>query len=344
MNLPAKIDTVAQLEDIMTTPSPALIEAMRNVRGDLLILGVGGKMGPTLAILARRALDEIGNPARVIGVARFSRGDLKQRLERAGVDTIAGDLLAPGVLASLPDVPNVIYLVGHKFGSDGNEPMLWAMNTYLPALVADRYRKARIVALSTGNVYPFTPIDAGGPTEETPLGPVGEYAQSCVGRERMFEYFSGQHGTLGVLVRLNYAIDLRYGVLLDLAGKVNTGEPIDLRAGYVNVIWQGDANAAVLRCLQHAESQPMVLNLTGPETLSVRKLACEFGRRLDREPIFTGSEAPTALLSNAGKFVRMMGPPAVGLETMLDWIAHWVRTGGETLNKPTRYETRDGRF
>ncbi|MBI4579132.1 MAG: NAD(P)-dependent oxidoreductase, partial [Planctomycetes bacterium] len=230
------------------------------------------------------------------------------------------------------------------FGSTGNEPLTWAMNVYLPALVADRYRRSRIVALSTGNVYPFTPIDSGGPTEESPVGPVGEYAQSCLGRERMFQYFSEQYGTPGVLIRLNYAIDLRYGVLLDIATRVFAGTPIDLAMGHVNVIWQGDANEAILRSLRHAASPPMILNLTGPQTLSVRELAVGLGRRLGRDPVFVGAEAPSALLSNASKYVRLMGPPGVSIERLLDWVAHWVRIGGETLNKPTHYDTRDGRF
>ncbi len=343
-DLPNTIETVSQLEDVMSTPSPALIQAMSGIKGDLLILGVAGKMGPTLAVLARRALNAASNRARVIGVARFSRGDLRDRLESAGVQTITADLLASGTIASLPDAPNVIYLVGQKFGSTGNEPLTWAMNVYLPGLIADRFRNSRIVALSTGNVYSFSPVGSGGPTEESPVGPVGEYAQSCLGRERMFQYFSGLHGTPGVLVRLNYAIDLRYGVLLDIATKVHTGATIDLSMGHVNIIWQGDANAAVLASLKHATCPPMILNLTGTQTLSVRELAHEFGQRLGREPVLTGTESPNALLSNAGKYVHLMGSPRVSVEKMLDWVAHWVRLGGETLNKPTHYDTRDGKF
>lgn len=343
-DFPNTIDSVSQIEEVMTTPSPELVESMKRLKGDLLILGVAGKMGPTMAVLAKRALAEAGNPARVIGVARFSRGDLRQRLESAGVTTLTADLLAPDALSALPDAPNVVYLVGQKFGSTGNEPLTWAMNVYLPGRVADRYRNARIVSLSTGNVYAFSPVDSHGPDEETPVGPVGEYAQSCLGRERMFQYFSGLHGTPGVIVRLNYAIDLRYGVLLDIATKVHGGVPVDVTMGHVNVIWQGDANEAVLRSLEHAASPPMILNLTGPDVLSVRELAIGFGQRLGRDPVLTGSEAPSALLSNAGKYVRLMGPPRVPVERMMDWIAHWVRRGGETLSKPTHFEARDGRF
>jgi nucleoside-diphosphate-sugar epimerase len=344
MNWPKTIESVAQLEQVMAEPSPALVESLGKLKGDILVLGVAGKMGPTLAMLARRAVEEAGTGAKVTGVARFSRGDLRDRLEKAGVRTIAADLLAPGVLDSLPDAANVVFLVGQKFGSTGNEPLTWAMNVYLPGLVADRFRNSRIVALSTGNVYPFTPVDSGGATEQTPVGPVGEYAQSCLGRERMFHHFSSIHGTPNVLVRLNYAIDLRYGVLLDIATKVHAGKPIDLSMGYANVIWQGDANEAVLRCLEHASTPPEVLNLTGPDTLSVRELATAFGRRFGRDPIFAGQEAPNALLSNAGKYVRWMGPPRVRVECMLDWVAHWVQIGGETLNKPTHYDARDGKF
>lgn len=344
MNLPDRIENVAQLDDVMTTPSPALVESARRLRGDVLVLGAAGKMGPTLAILARRALDAAGSNARVIGVARFSDASAREQIEAAGVETIKSDLLAPGAPEKLPDAPNVLYLVGQKFGSTGNEPLTWAMNVYVPAVVARRYRESRIVALSTGNVYPFTPSGSGGPTENDVVAPVGEYAQSCLGRERMLQYVSGQHGTPIVLVRLNYAIDLRYGVLLDIATKVHAGRPIDLSMGHVNVIWQGDANAAVFRCLEHCASPPFILNLTGPQTLSVRELAHEFGRRLGREPVFTGREAPNALLSNASRYVRLMGPPSVPIERMVKWIAHWVEIDGPILGKPTHYDTRDGKF
>jgi nucleoside-diphosphate-sugar epimerase len=344
MSLPGIIETVAQLEDVMTRPSPELVDLFRRLEGDVLILGVAGKMGPTLAVLARRAAREAGAATRITGVARFSRGDLRNRLEAAGVATIAADLMAPGALEQLPDAANVIYLVGQKFGSTGNEPLTWAMNVYLPGLTANRYRHSRIVALSTGNVYPFTPADSGGPAEGTPPDPVGEYAQSCLGRERMFQYFSGLHGTPGVIVRLNYAIDLRYGVLLDIASKVRDGLPIDLAMGYVNVIWQGDANEAVLRSLELASSPPRILNLTGLETHSVRRLAEELGCRLGRAPVFTGREAPNALLNNAAEYGRLIGPPRVSIDRLVEWVAAWAKRGGETLNKPTHFETRDGRF
>lgn len=344
MELPATIQTEVELEEILSRPSQALIEDMARIEGDLILLGVAGKMGPTLARLARRAWDQTGRRSRIIGVARFTDQAVRDRLESHGIDTITADLLDEQALATLPDVANVIYLAARKFGSTGNEPLTWAMNTWLPAMVARRYRNSRIVALSTGNVYPFTPSTGPGPDESTPVDPVGEYAQSCLGRERMFQYFSDQYRTPVVLVRLNYAIDLRYGVLLDIATKVFNGQPIDLTMGHVNVIWQGDANTAILRSLRHCACPPFILNITGPETISVRWLAQEFGKRFDKQPVFTSSEAPTALLSNAARYRELMGPPRVPLERMIDWVAHWVTIGGRTLNKPTKFQSRDGKF
>jgi nucleoside-diphosphate-sugar epimerase len=335
MELPAIIQTEAELEEIMSRPCPALIEDMARIEGDLILLGVAGKMGPTMARLARRAWDLAGRSSRIIGVARFSD---------PGVETITADLLDEKALAALPEIPNVIYLAARKFGSTGNEPLTWAMNTWLPAMVAQRYRNSRIVALSTGNVYPFSPAAGPGPDESILVGPVGEYAQSCLGRERMFQYFSDEYGTPVTLIRLNYAIDLRYGVLLDIASKVFNGQPIDLTMGHVNVIWQGDANTAILRSLRHCAAPPFILNLTGRETLSVRSLAQEFGKRFGKQPVITSSEAPTALLSNAARYHEMMGPPVVSLERMLDWVAHWVTIGGLMWNKPTKFQSRDGKF
>jgi nucleoside-diphosphate-sugar epimerase len=344
MTLPDRIETEAQLEDVMTAPSPALVEALSGLGGDLLILGVGGKMGPTLARLARRGLDEAGSGSRVIGVARFTNPAARGGLHAAGVETVAADLLDDDALARLPDASHVVYLAARKFGSTGDEPLTWAMNTYLPARVAQRYREARIVALSTGNVYPLTPVASGGPTEDEPPGPVGEYAQSCLGRERMFSYFSRCYGTPVSLIRLNYAIDLRYGVLFDIASKVHDGVPVDLTMGYANVIWQGDANTAILRSFARCASPPFLLNLTGLDTLSVRWIADQFGDRFSRPATFTGTEQPTALLSNASRYARLLGGPAVPIAAMIDWVAHWVRIGGPTLNKPTHFGTRDGRF
>ena len=342
--LPRIIETQEQLEEILSRPTPEVCDAIAGLDGDLLLLGVGGKMGPTIARLARRAIDEAGIDKRVIGVSRFSDADLRSRLDGIGVETIACDLLEPGTLDALPDVGNVVYLAGMKFGTTGAESMTWSMNVHLPGLVAQRYCDARIVALSTGNVYPFTPVSSGGPTEAHVVAPVGEYAQSCLGRERLFQYGSERCGTSVVLIRLNYAIDLRYGVLLDVAQRVYVGTPIDLRMGYVNLIWQHDANVAILRAFALCAQPPAILNLTGPDTVSVRDLAHHFGRCFGVEPAFEGKEAETALLSNAAKYVDLFGPPAVSLEQMIEWVAHWVRIGGPTLGKPTHFDARDGKF
>lgn len=329
---------------MLTQPSPTLVQVMSALQGDLSILGVGGKMGPTLARLARRALDEAGSRSDVIGVARFSDPKVRDLLESRGVRTLQADLLADDAMKQLPDAANVIFLAARKFGSTGDESTTWAMNTLLPARVADRYRDSRIVALSTGNVYPLSPIESHGPTEDDLTGPIGEYAQSCRGKERMFEYFSRQCATRTAIVRLNYAIDLRYGVLIDIARRVWTNEPIDLTMGHVNIVWQGDANTAVLRCFEHCASPPFVLNLTSPETYSVRQLATALGKRLDKQPVFQGTEAPNALLSNAARYKELMGGPTVTVDRMIDWVAEWIRRDGVTWGKPTHFQVRDGKF
>jgi nucleoside-diphosphate-sugar epimerase len=333
-----------ELEEVLSRPGERDVEAMEALGGDLLILGAGGKMGPTLALRARRAAERAGVKHRVIAVARFSRGGLDQDLKRAGIDTIAADLLEPGALESLPDAPNVLFMAAMKFGTTGAEHMTWAMNTYLPGRVAERFAKSRIVAFSTGNVYPLVPVVSGGATEFTPVCPVGEYAQSALGRERLFEYGSQKYGTPGVLLRLNYAAELRYGVLLDIGTKVFERRPVDVAMGLVNVIWQGDANSMCLRSFAHCQSPPLVLNLTGPETVSVRWIANEFGRRLGVDPILDGEEAHTALISNPAQALQLFGYPSVSVATMIDWIADWIQLGGPTLGKPTHFETRDGKF
>jgi nucleoside-diphosphate-sugar epimerase len=277
-------------------------------------------------------------------VARFTRADVAGQLQQAGIETIASNLLEPGSLAALPDCPNVIFMAAMKFGTTGGEPMTWAMNTYLPGLVAERYRASRIVAFSTGNVYPLAPAVSGGSTEFTPPNPMGEYAQSALGRERMFEYASRVYGTKSVLLRLNYANELRYGVLLDIGRKVFQRRPVDVRMGAVNVIWQGDANSACLRSFAHVQSPPLVLNLTGPETVAVRYIANEFGRRFNVDPILDGTEAETALLSNSSQAMRLFGYPAVTLGQMIEWVSSWIETGGVTHGKPTHFETRNGQF
>lgn len=336
--------TEPDLEELLSRPTSADAQAMAALEGDLLLLGVGGKMGPSLARRARRACEAAGVNKRIYGVSRFTDGGLREELEAAQVETISADLLEPGALAALPDVPNVIYMAARKFGTTGQEALTWAMNAFLPGLVAERYREARIVAFSTGNVYPLTPVAQGGATENTDVRPEGEYGQSALARERLFSYGSQRYGTPVALLRLNYAIDLRYGVLVDIGRKVFAREPIDLRMGAVNVIWQGDANSICLRVLQHCQSPPFVLNLTGPETVSVRWVAEEFGRRFGVAPVFEGEEQPTALLSNAARAIQLFGYPTVSVGQMIDWVTVWIGRGGRMLDKPTHFQTRDGRF
>ncbi len=336
--------TETELEELLSRPNARDVAFMRELEGDLLILGVGGKMGPSLARRARRAADEAGVTTRIIAVARFSQSGLRAELEAAGLETLTADLLEEEQLAALPEAPNVIFMAARKFGTTGHEYLTWALNCYLPARVAERFRRSRIVAFSTGNVYPLTPIAHGGPTESSPTAPVGEYAQSGLARERMFEYFSTRHGTKVALLRLNYAIDLRYGVLLDIGLKVFERRPVNVAMGMVNVIWQGDANSACLRALPLCQSPPAVLNLTGPETLSVRALARRFGERFGVEPIIEGVEGETALLSDASRCHALLGYPEVSVEKMIDWVAAWIRAGGVMWNKPTHFEVRDGKF
>lgn len=338
------ITTEEQLEDVLSEPSAADIEAARRIEGPLLLLGASGKMGPSLAHLAKRAMRAAGNPADVIAVSRFSDPATRLQLEAWGVGTIAADLLEPGALGRLPDAPNVIFMAARKFGSAGLPSLTWATNTLLPGLAAQRYRGSRIVAFSTGNVYPLTATDSGGATEETPPAPIGEYAQSALGRERLFEHASLEWGTPVALLRLNYAVELRYGVLVDIARKVHAGAPVELAMGHVNVIWQGDANSATLRALALAAAPAFVLNLTGAETLRVREIAAGFARRFGKEAVLSGEEAPTALLNNPALCHRLLGAPRVGLEQMMDWIAAWIEQGGASLGKPTHFENREGSF
>jgi len=336
----------AELDDALSRPAPFAANALAATRGDLLVLGAGGKMGWSLAAMARRALDAAGGSGRrVIAVSRFEKPGATEPFRRAGVETIASDLLADGALAALPDADNVLFLAGMKFGSTGNLPATWAMNTFLPGLVARRFAASRIVALSTGNVYPLVPVASGGAEEGDPVAPVGEYAISCLGRERLFSYESEQRGTAVALIRLNYANALRYGVVTDIARKVMRSEPVDLAMGHVNVIWQGDSNAQALAAFPLASSPPLVLNVTGPEVASVRDVATRLAALLDAPPpVFVGTEAPTALLSNAARAAGLFGPPSVPLDRLLEWTASWLRSGGSLLDKPTGFEKRDGRF
>ncbi len=338
------MDELSVLEQEILKPSPALIEDVSRIQGDILLLGVAGKMGPSMARAARQAVDAAGSGQRIIGVSRFSDPASRAELEAAGVETIAADLLNESDLAALPDAPNVIYLAGHKFGTTGNESFTWAMNAYLPGRVSEKYKNSRIVAFSSGNVLPFVPVTAGGVSEEATPEPIGEYAQSCLGRERVFEYFSKKNGTPMLIYRLNYAVDFRYGVMMEIAKSVLSGKPIDLRTENVNVIWQGDANEIAIRSLLHCESPAKMLNVTGPETLSTRWIANRFGEIFGKEPQFIYEAEGSALLNNASECHRIFGYPRVTVREIIDLTAKWLQQGGQELNKPTHFQERAGKF
>jgi nucleoside-diphosphate-sugar epimerase len=343
-DLPERIDTDGQLDEVLTRPSPALVEFVRTLASPLLILGAGGKMGPTLASLVKRAAVSANHPLDVIAASRFSDLSLAGRLNDCGVRTVACNLLDSEAVSGLPDAPNLVYLVGLKFGTAQNPSSTWATNTIVPTRVAERFQGSRIVALSTGNVYPLSDVNRGGSRESDPLAPLGEYGNSAVARERIFEFHSRLTQTPIALLRLFYAVELRYGVLVDIARNVQDRVPIDLANGHFNCIWQGDANEMVVRALALASSPPSVWNLCRPEIFSVKAVALRFGELLGHAPKFSGQEASTALLGNSEPLCSRLGTPAVPLDKMLDWIANWVARGGRNLGKPTHFESRDGRY
>lgn len=336
--IPRSIESEAALDDFMSAPMPELVRDLADVPGDILILGVGGKMGPTLARMAKRAAPS----KRIVAVARFTQPGLRQELDQAGIETIACDLLDEQAVRALPRLANVIFMAGFKFGARSDPGQTWAMNVHVPAIVAEVFKASRIVAFSTGCVYPFALVRDGGSTEAVPPNPPGEYAITCLGRERMFEYFSKMHGTPGILFRLNYAIDLRYGVLHDLTAKIISGLPVDVSMGHVNVIWQGDACAQALRCLRHTTTPTTPLNVSGPEVLPVRWLAEEIGRRLGREPTIVGEESDRSWLTNTARATQLFGYPKVPALTLIDWVTDWVSAGRRSLGKPTKFEVRSG--
>jgi len=343
-DIPDFIETEQHLDEFLSKPYYGVIEMCRALHGDIIILGVAGKMGPSLALQIKRADEIAGIKRNIIGVARFSEPQIKKDLESSGIKTISCDLLDRNAVDGLPDVKNVIFMAGMKFGSSVNQTMTWAMNACVPAFVAIKYKHSNIVALSTGNVYPLVPVASGGSKETDTVGPIGEYAQSCLARERVFEYFSTKFSIPSVLIRLNYAVELRYGVIYDIGVKVYKGEKINLENGHVNVVWQGWANSVVFRSFNICSIPPKILNLTGPEILSVRYIAEEFGRLFSKKPLFEGKEADTAYLSDASECFRLFGKPDITPEKIIKWVACWIESGGRSLNKPTHFEERKGRY
>lgn len=341
---PERIESEAILEEVLTRPSTKLIDFIRSLQSPLVIVGAGGKMGPTLAVLARRAADAAGHRLEIVAASRFGDPTGREWLEQRGVRTVSMDLLDPSAPERLPDSSNVICLVGLKFGTGQNPSLTWAINALVPDRICRRYPAARTVALSTGNVYPLSPVLRGGASEDDPLTPLGEYANAAVARERIFDYHARQAGTPLALLRLYYAVELRYGVLVDIARKVHHGEAIDLANGHVTCIWQGDANEMILRSLDLARTPPAVFNLCRPEVFRVREVAEQLGRLLDRSPRFTGEETDRAIIGNAARICAALGEPTTPLDRMLRWIADWVRSDGRSLGRPTHFETRDGKY
>lgn len=343
----AAIESIAdedQLEDLLSTPTPEVVELFGRLQGDLLLLGAGGKIGPTLAQMAARATQQSGRARRIVAVVRRPDEALQAKFARFGIEMHLCDMMDRTQLAQLPEVQNVIYLAAMKFGTTGQEAVTWALNTYLPGLVSERFPRSRIVAYSTGNVYPLVPVHRGGSREVDPPAPIGEYAMSCLGRERIFTYFSQKNGTPVAIIRLNYANELRYGVLVDIAQKVLAGQPVELGMGYFNAIWQGDANAMVLRALEHVAVPPLPINVAGAQALRVRDVAEQFARLFGKPVRFASTEAADALLSNADRGFQLLGRPQVSPDQMIRWIADWLARGGRVLGKPTKFQVRNGKF
>ncbi|HZK95281.1 MAG TPA: hypothetical protein VFC67_13820 [Prolixibacteraceae bacterium] len=341
---PEFIETEQQLEELLSRPTTEVIDLFKKIEGDIIFLGIAGKIGPSIALMAKRACAEAGVSKRIIGVSRFSNVKEREHIESFGIETLRGDLLEDDFIKSLPKVKNVIFLAGMKFGSEENLSLTWAMNTYVPAMVAEHYKDSRIAVFSTGCVYPLVPVESGGSLETDRPVATGEYAQSCLGRERMFEHGSIKYGTSVSLIRLNYSVEMRYGVLVDVATKVKNNQVVDLAMGYFNMIWQGDMNAMSLLSLSLSRSPAKIINLTGSEILSVRQVALEFGKLFGNTPKFSGEEAPTALLSNAGLSHDLFGNPSVSTPQIIRWIANWINHENRLLNKQTHFEIRDGKY
>ena len=336
--------TEEKLNDALTCPSPALVEEFKQLHGDILVVGAGGKMGPSLCVLASRAIAQAGAKSKVKAVSRFSDAASRKYLEDNGVECISADLLDPQQVKGLPDADNIMYMAGKKFGTQGAEHMTWAMNTIVPARVAERYLGSRVVVFSSGNIYPMTKVAHGGATEVTAPAPIGEYAMSCLGRERVFDFYAREHGLECFFYRLNYALDLRYGVLHDIAKTILDGQPVSLSPTAFNCIWQRDANEIALRGLFHCAAPPAIFNVTGPETGSLKTTAIRLAALLGKDVAFTGEEQPDALLNNAGKSFSVFGYPTVPLDTLITWQAQWIQGGGSSLGKPTHFEEREGQF
>lgn len=332
------------IDEWIAEVTPGVLTTLDRINGDFIVLGVGGKMGASTALMLKRGLEALGKKSRVFGVSRFSDASTRERLESYGVETLSADVLEANSLSKLPNAKNILFLVGQKFGTADAPEATWATNAVAPAFVCEHFRESRIVALSTGCVYPFVGVDSKGADENTPIGPLGDYANSCVGRERVFTYYAKKYNIPMALIRLNYAIDPRYGVLLDIGMKVSRGEPVSLDTGWVNYIWQGDAIARSIQSFDYVDTPPFVINITGPETISVRTIAKGFAKHLEKEPLLTGSESPTAWLSDASLSMKLFGNTRYNAEELIEIVANHIRTRGITLDKPTHFETRSGKF